>query len=42
MSHLSIVGTDNMGRAIAAVAGRGGHSFQLIGQDVDTQVGVVA
>ena len=32
MAHLSIIGTGNMGQAIAAVAGRGGHSVQLLGQ----------
>lgn len=39
MAHISIIGTGNMGQAIAAVAGRGGHSVQLLGQgDVETQV----
>ena len=39
MAHLSIIGTGNMGQAIAAVAGRGGHSVQLLGQgDKATQV----
>ena len=39
MAHLSIIGTGNMGQAIAAVAGRGGHSVQLLGQaDVATEV----
>ncbi|TPG13293.1 NADPH-dependent F420 reductase [Pedococcus bigeumensis] len=39
MAHLSIIGTGNMGQAIAAVAGRGGHTVQLLGQDdVATQV----
>ena len=33
MSHISIIGTGNMGQAIAAVAARGGHSVQLLGQD---------
>ena len=32
MAHISIIGTGNMGQAIAAVAGRGGHSVQLLGQ----------
>lgn len=32
MAHLSIIGTGNMGQAIAAVAGRGDHSVQLLGQ----------
>ena len=37
MSHLSIIGTGNMGQAIAAVAGRGGHTVQLLGEnDLDT------
>src|SRR6476469_5182743 len=39
MAHLSIIGTGNMGQAIAAVAGRGGHSVQLLGQsDAQTQI----
>jgi 8-hydroxy-5-deazaflavin:NADPH oxidoreductase len=39
MAHLSIVGTGNMGQAIAAVAGKGGHTVQLLGSDdVDTPV----
>lgn len=33
MTHVSIIGTGNMGQAIAAVAGRGGHAVQLLGQD---------
>jgi 8-hydroxy-5-deazaflavin:NADPH oxidoreductase len=33
MAHISIIGTGNMGQAIAAVAGRGGHSVQLLGQN---------
>ena len=33
MAHISILGTGNMGQAIAAVAGRGGHSVTLIGKD---------
>ena len=32
MSTISIIGTGNMGQAIAAVAGRGGHTVQLLGQ----------
>ena len=35
MAHISIIGTGNMGQAIAAVAGRGDHSVQLLGR-VDT------
>ena len=31
MAHLSIIGTGNMGQAIAALAGRGGHTVQLLG-----------
>jgi NADPH-dependent F420 reductase len=39
MAPLSIIGTGNMGQAIAAVAGRGGHTVQLLGQDdLATQV----
>ena len=39
MAHLSIIGTGNMGQAIAAVAGRGGHTVQLLGQaDSQTEV----
>jgi NADPH-dependent F420 reductase len=37
MAHLSILGTGNMGAAIAGVAGRGGHTVQLLGSgDVET------
>ncbi len=32
MSHVSIIGTGNMGQAIAGVAGKGGHTVQLLGQ----------
>jgi len=39
MAHLSIVGTGNMGQAIASVAGKGGHTVQLLGSsDTDTEV----
>ena len=39
MAHLSILGNGNMGQAIAAVAGKGGHSVQLLGSaDADTPV----
>ncbi len=39
MSHISIIGTGNMGQAIASVAAKGGHTVQLIGQgDASTQV----
>ena len=39
MAHISHTGTGNMGHAIAAVAGRGGHSVQQLGQsDVDTVI----
>ena len=38
MTHLSIVGTGNMGQAIAAVAAKGGHTVQLLGaDDIDTR-----
>ena len=37
MAHVSIIGTGNMGQAIASVAGRGGHTVQLLGEnDVTT------
>lgn len=39
MAHLSILGTGNMGQAIAAVAGKGGHTVQLLGSD-DTATAV--
>jgi 8-hydroxy-5-deazaflavin:NADPH oxidoreductase len=40
MAHVSIIGTGNMGQAIAAVAGRGGHTVQLLGQnDLNTPAG---
>lgn len=39
MAHLSILGTGNMGQAIAAIAGKGGHTVQLLNtNDADTQV----
>jgi NADPH-dependent F420 reductase len=39
MAHLSIIGTGTMGQAIAAVAGRGGHTVQLLGQsDASTSI----
>ena len=39
MAHLSIIGTGNMGQAIASVAGKGGHTVQLLGEnDYDTAV----
>ena len=33
MAHLSILGTGNMGQAIAAVAAKGGHTVRLLGAD---------
>ena len=33
MAHVSIIGTGNMGQAIAAVAGKGGHTVQLLGEN---------
>ena len=33
MAHISIIGTGNMGQAIAGVFGNGGHSVQLLGQN---------
>ena len=39
MAHVTIIGTGNMGQAIAAVADRGGHTVQFLGHtDVATQV----
>jgi len=39
MAHISILGTGNMGQAIAAVAARGGHTVQPLGEsDTDTAV----
>ena len=39
MAHISILGTGNMGQAIAAVAGKGGHTVQLLGSsETDTPV----
>ena len=39
MTNVSIIGTGNMGQAIAAVARRGGHPVQLLGQaDAGTPV----
>ena len=32
MAHVSIIGTGNMGQAIAGVAGKGGNTVQLLGQ----------
>ena len=37
MAHLSIIGTGTMGQAIAALAGKGGHTVQLLGSG-DTAV----
>ena len=42
MAHISIIGTGNMGQAIAAVAGRGGHTVSLLGPaDLDAPLGDV-
>ena len=39
MTNLSILGTGNMGQVIAAVAAKGGHSVQQLGEnDLDTPV----
>ena len=39
MTNLSILGTGNMGQAIASVAAKGGHSVQQLGEnDLDTAV----
>ncbi len=42
MADITIIGTGTMGQAIAAVAGRGDHSVQLLGRhDPDTRLGDV-
>lgn len=39
MTNLSILGTGNMGQAIASIAAKGGHSVQQLGEnDLDTPV----
>ena len=39
MTNLSILGTGNMGQAIASIAAKGGHSVQQLGaSDLETQV----
>jgi 8-hydroxy-5-deazaflavin:NADPH oxidoreductase len=39
VAHVSIIGTGNMGQAIAAIAGKGGNSVELIGSsDAGQQV----
>jgi 8-hydroxy-5-deazaflavin:NADPH oxidoreductase len=39
MTNLSVLGTGNMGQAIASVAAKGGHSVQQLGEnDLDTAV----
>ena len=39
MAHVSILGTGNMGQAIAGIAGKGGHTVQLLGSgEADTPV----
>ena len=38
MTNLSIIGTGNMGQAIASVAAKGGHSVQQLGQGDDTAI----
>jgi NADPH-dependent F420 reductase len=39
MTNLSILGTGNMGQVIAAVAAKGGHSVQQLGEnDLDTPI----
>ena len=42
MAHISIIGTGTMGQAIAAVAGRGGHTVSLVAkEDTDARLGDV-
>ncbi len=39
MTHISIIGTGNMGQAISTLVAKGGHSTQLLGSsDTDTAV----
>lgn len=39
MTHVSIIGTGNMGQALASVVARGGHTVELIGEtDTDKAV----
>ena len=39
MTHISILGTGNMGQAIASVAVKGGHTVQLLGkEDTETPI----
>jgi len=39
MAHISIIGTGNMGQAIAAIAGKGDHTVELLNtSDADKQV----
>jgi 8-hydroxy-5-deazaflavin:NADPH oxidoreductase len=38
MARISIIGTGNMGQAIAAIASKGGNSVELIGSSDDQQV----
>ena len=38
MAHVSIIGTGNMGQAIAGLAGKGGHTVQLLGHTDATEV----
>jgi len=36
MAHISIIGTGNMGQAIAAIAGKGGNSVELLARATPT------
>lgn len=38
MAHISIIGTGNMGQAIAGVVGKGGNTVELIGENDQTQL----
>ena len=39
MAHVTILGTGTMGQAIASIAGKGGHTVQLLGiDDAETRV----
>ena len=38
MAHISIIGSGNMGQAIATIAENGGHTVEQVGRDLDQQV----
>ena len=42
MTNVTVIGTGNIGSAVAAVAARGGASVQLLGRDSEKTAGVAA